>query len=109
MAEDEGSESRKSARQKALRSRIQKSIEDAKEANRRELLRKRIDLARSGLKAYDAKNFAEAVKYFLTYLRILEDWKAVPSGGLHPSLFDLKTDVPELLLINSVYWHLVKL
>ena len=109
MDENEGGDSWREGRRKALRSKIQRSIEVAKEEQRRELLRRRIELARSGLKSYDHKQYGEAVRAFITYIRILEDWKGVPPGGLQPKNFDLKKDVAELLLINSVYWHLVKL
>jgi hypothetical protein len=43
------------------------------------------------------------------YIRILEDWKKVPAGTLNPSHFDIRKDLAELLLISSIYWHLVKL
>ncbi len=96
-------------RRKALRKKIEHSIEVAKEERRRELLRRRIEMARGGLKAYNEKRFSEAVRSFTTYLRVLEEWKGVSPGGLQPSNFDPKKDVAELLLINSVYWHLAKL
>lgn len=105
----EESESRKSDRRKALRNKIQQSIDLAKEENRRELLRHRIQTAKTGMQFYEKKQYPEAVQAFLTYIRILEDWKGVSEGGLNPKLFDLKRDIPELLLINSVYWHLTKL
>jgi hypothetical protein len=73
------------------------------------MLRRRIELAQSGVRAFEAKRIPEAVKSFHSYLRILEDWKSVPEGGLTPSLFDLKADVAELLLISGVYWDLTKL
>ena len=99
----------RSRRKKAIRDKIQASIDAAKEQNRRDLMRRRIELARTGLKCYTEKKYPEAVKAFVTYIRILEDWKGLASGGLHPSSFDAKRDVAELLLINNVYWHLVKL
>ena len=104
---DDGS--RKSVRQKQLRSKIQKQIDQQREEQRREMLRKRIELAKNGLAHYEAKRFAEALNAFHTYLRIVEDWKEVPAGGLTPAQFDKSTDVPELLLINSIYWNLSKL
>jgi hypothetical protein len=73
------------------------------------MLRRRIDLAQAGVKAYEGHKIAEAVKNFHTYLRILEDWKGVADGGLLPSHFDKKADVAELLLISGVYWDLAKL
>lgn len=73
------------------------------------MLRRRIELAQGGVRALEAKKIPEAVKSFRSYLRILEDWKSVPEGGLTPSLFDVKADVAELLLISGVYWDLTKM
>lgn len=73
------------------------------------MLRRRIELAQSGVRAFETHKITEAVKNFHSYLRILEDWKGVPEGKLTPSHFDVKTDVPELLLISGVYWDLAKL
>lgn len=92
-----------------VRTKIQASIDLAQEEHRRELLRRRIELARHGVRSYQLRRLGEAVRAFHTYLRILEDWKGVPEGGLNPSVFDIKKDVPELLLISGVYWDLLKL
>jgi hypothetical protein len=73
------------------------------------MLRRRIELAQSGVRAYQARKIPEAVRAFHSYLRILEDWKSVPEGKLTPGHFDVKTDVAELLLISGVYWDLAKL
>ena len=105
---DSGNQRGDDRRQK-LRNKIQASIESAQEEQRRELMRHRISVAKDGLKAFDNKRYQEAVLKFLTYIRILEDWKEVPPNGLHPSHFPNKSDLAEILLINSVYWHLVKL
>lgn len=94
---------------KRARSRIQKQVEQAEEERKRQLLRRRIELANQGVRAYQAHRIQEAVKAFHTYISILEDWKKVPQGGLSPAHFDLEKDVPELLLISGVYWDLVKL
>ena len=73
------------------------------------MLRRRIELAQSGVRAFENRKITEAVKSFHSYIRILEDWKSVPEGGLKPAHFDITKDVPELLLISGVYWDLVKL
>jgi hypothetical protein len=73
------------------------------------MLRRRIELAQSGVRSFEQKKITEAVKNFHSYIRILEDWKSVPEGGLKPALFDITKDVPELLLISGVYWDLTKL
>lgn len=102
------SEHRESRRDR-LRSRIQESIEKAEEERKQELFRRRVELARSGVRAYQSRKITEAVTAFHTYLKILEDWKGVPEGGLGPTHFDRKKDLPELLLITGIYWDLAKL
>lgn len=92
-----------------LRSTIEKKIEQAKEERKRDMFRRRIDIARLGVADYENKKFVEATKSFHAYIQILEEWKKVPPGGLTPSLFDKKLDLPELLLITGVFWDLVKL
>jgi hypothetical protein len=97
------------SRKTGVRTRIQASIEEAQEAQRRELFRRRLELARNGVKNYQLKRVTEAVRAFHSYIGILEDWKGTPEGGLTPSHFDVKNDLPELLLISGVYWDLAKL
>jgi hypothetical protein len=110
MAEEESPEKGLiSERQRKVREQIEAKIQRAKEEQRREMLQRRIDLARTGLKFYDEKKYKEAVQNFNTYLGVLEDWKGVSPGELTPRHFDAKKDVLELLLINSVYWHLCRL
>jgi hypothetical protein len=94
---------------KRTRRRIQNQIEHQEEEHRRQLLRRRIELAHAGVRAFQMRRMGEAVKNFHTYIRILEDWKGCREGGLSPSLFDIQKDVAELLLISGVYWDLVKL
>src|SRR3954462_12349211 len=84
------------------RRRIQMAMERAEEERRRKLLQKRLELARIGVRAYDAHNFALAVQSFNTYLKILEDSKGVGDGMLSPAHFDQKKDLSELLLISGV-------
>jgi hypothetical protein len=91
------------------RKKVQNAIELAEEQHKRELLRKRIELANEGVRAYQMRKPGEAVKKFLTYIKILEDWKGCGDGGLNPSHFDKKADMAEMLLISGIYWDLVKL
>jgi len=102
MAKDD----RKSARQTDLRSKIQSQIDRQKEEQKLELLRRRIETAKVGLKAYEQQRYGEAFKAFMQYFHILEQWKDVKTGGLLPSHFDAQKDMAELLLINSIYWDL---
>ena len=91
------------------KSKIQQALEQAAEDHKREMTRRRIELARSGVRSYYTRRFSDAVKAFQMYLKILENWKNVPEGKLNPSYFDVKKDQAELLLITGVYWDLVKL
>jgi len=84
-------------------------MEYNEKAHRLAMLRRRIELAQSGVRAFENKKITDAVKAFHSYIRILEDWKGVPEGKLTPSHFDVKADVAELLLISGVYWDLAKL
>lgn len=91
------------------RSKIQESIDKARAAQRLDIYKKRIDFAKQGIKAFETARSAEAIKHFSTYLKILEEWHEANPGGLTPSLFNLKKDVAEMLLINGVYLMLMKI
>jgi hypothetical protein len=93
-------------RRKSVRQKVQKELYKKEWEQRQEMLRKRIEIAKEGLTAYEAKNYAVAVNKFVTYLHALEEIRKVPSNGLNPQIFDVKKDAAELMLINSVYWHL---
>lgn len=94
---------------KQIRENIQASLEIAEREQKKELFRRRLELARSGVSFMNGKNFPEAVKAFLSYLKILEEWKQVPEHGLNPTHFDLRVDKAEILLISGIYWDLTKL
>jgi hypothetical protein len=83
--------------------------EYAEKMHRLAMLRRRIELAQSGVRAFENHKIQEAVRNFHSYLRILEDWKGVGEGKLTAAHFDVKQDVAELLLISGVYWDLTKL
>jgi hypothetical protein len=102
-------DNKKSDKASKLRDSIQASLDHAEQERQRELFRRRLDLARKGLENYKNKNAPEAVKAFLSYLRILELGKHVQEGQLTPALFDVKRDIHELLLISGVYWDLAKI
>jgi hypothetical protein len=81
----------------------------AEQERRKKLLNQRVNLARTGIQAFHRRDQRTAIKCFLTYLKILEDWKGVEHGGLTPQHFDLSKDVTELLMISGVYWDLCKI
>lgn len=91
------------------RKRVQQAVEQAEAEQRRQMMLKRIEMASTGLKAFRDHKPVEAARNFQMYLRIMEDWKGASEGGLNPSLFDVKKEQAELLLISGIYWDLVKL
>lgn len=95
-------------RSAAIRSRIEAQIEQAERRRKQDMLRRRLEIAGRGVKQYELGKITEAVKQFETYIRILEEWKGAPEGGLTPEHFDKKTEVAELLLISGIYWDLAK-
>ena len=92
-----------------VRQRIDKAMELADEERRKKLLQQRLELARSGLVAYQRRQIPEAVRSFHAYIKILEDTKNVSEGHLTPLQFDLRKDITELMVISGVYWDLVKM
>ncbi len=91
------------------KSKIQQQIDEAKEKHRQGLYQKRLEISRDAFQKLKAGSYPEATEGFKTYIRILEDYFKVEEGGLDPSLFDIKKDSSELLLISGTYWDLVKL
>jgi hypothetical protein len=92
-----------------VREQIEAAMHQAELEHRRRLLQRRLELARTGIVAYQNKQITLAVQSFHAYIRVLEEVKNVSEGGLLPSCFDLKEDLPELLMISGVYWDLAKL
>jgi hypothetical protein len=108
----DGKDSSKKPEKRAVsraRRHAEMQMEYNEKMHRLAMLRRRIELAQSGVRAYESKRITEAVKNFRAYIRILEDWKGVPEGKLMPAHFDVTKDVAELLLISGVYWDLAKL
>lgn len=87
---------------------LQEQIAGAWERYRNELHDKRLDYARAGFKQYREHKVLEAVQSYQTYIKILEEWKQVPEGGLRPDHFHIQKDSNEMLLLTGVYWDLVK-
>jgi hypothetical protein len=91
------------------RKRAQEQMERALEEQRRIRQRRRVEIAKHGVRSYDQRKIGEAVKHFHLYLQILEELKDVGPGQLRPNLFDKEKDLAELLLISGIYWDLAKL
>ncbi len=91
-----------------MRAKIEQEIAQAEAERLKENLRKRLEIARMGVNSMVKESFGEATRSFLTYIRLLELSKKVEPGRLHPSLFDSKTDLPELVLLTGIYWDLAR-
>ncbi|MCM0604542.1 MAG: hypothetical protein KA715_00460 [Xanthomonadaceae bacterium] len=88
--------------------RLQEQIGGAWERYRTELHEKRLEYAKKGFKLFRDHHVLEAVQNYQTYIKIIEEWKQVPEGGLRPDHFHLEKDKSELLLLTGIYWDLVK-
>jgi hypothetical protein len=91
------------------RKHIQQKIDQAEQAKKLELQRRRIEIAGKGVAAYAKKDTVNAALAFKSYLSILEDIKGAPNGGLSPTHFDKKKEIAEMVLITGVLWDLIKL
>ena len=91
-----------------MRAKIEREMAQQEAERKRENLRKRLDVARMGVDSLVKESFGEATKSFLTYLRLLEMAKKVEPKRLHPSLFDPKQELPELVLVTGIYWDLAR-
>jgi hypothetical protein len=91
------------------RKHIQQKIDQAEQAKKLELQRRRIEIAGKGVTAYAKKDTVNAALAFKSYLSILEDIKGAPNGGLSPTHFDKKKEMAEMVLITGVLWDLIKL
>ncbi len=92
-----------------IRKRIEEAIVLAEEDRKQKLKDHRLELARLGLIAFQNRQLTEAVQYFHSYLRVMEEVKSVMDGGLLPSCFDAKKELSDLLMISGVYWDLLKI
>lgn len=94
---------------KALRSRIEKQLEKQQEEQKRDLLKRRMEIAKEGARLYQNNRIIEAVKRYQQYILILEMWKKCGRDGLSPEFFDRKKDFYEIVMISGVYWDIAKL
>lgn len=94
---------------KLLRHRIEKHLKRQAEEQRKEMLRRRIEIAKEGVALYQKGNLIDSMKKYQQYLLILEMWKKCGRDGLLPDHFDKKRDVYELVLISGIYWDMAKL
>jgi len=92
-----------------LRSRIEKQLRRQQEEQRRELLKKRVEIAKDGLRLMQAGHTIEAIKRYQQYILILEFWKKSGRDGLTIDLFDRTKDLYEIVLLSGIYWDMAKL
>lgn len=105
---DSKKKARNDAQERAAALREQAAAHAERE-RRNTMFRRRIEIARQGVRNYQLHRMGDAAKAFHLYLGVLEEWKGCGEGGLHPTHFDLKKDLPELLLITGVLWDMVKM
>lgn len=92
-----------------LRSRIEKQLRRQQEEQRKELLRKRVDIAKEGLRLMQTGHVVEAIKHYQQYILILEFWKKCGRDGLTIDHFDRSKDLYEIVLLSGIYWDMAKL
>ncbi len=92
-----------------LRSRIEKQLRRQQEEQRKELLRRRVEIAKEGVKLSQAGQVIESVKKYQQYILILEMWKKSGKDGLTLDLFDRTKDLYEIVMLSGIYWDMAKL
>lgn len=92
-----------------LRSRIEKQIKRQQEEQRKELLKKRIDIAKEGIRLAKEGHTIESVRKYQQYILILEMWKKCGRDGLSLNLFDRTKDLYEIVLLSGIYWDMARL
>jgi len=99
---------RRAATSSRVREKIEKQLEQQERERQREALIQRLDVAKLGIQALTRESFGEATKSFVLYLGMLERAKKVKPGRLHPSQFDPKKEMVELVLVTGIYWDLAR-
>lgn len=68
----------------------------------------RFSLLKKGQEYSKKEEHGKAVEHYLQYLKYVADYHRIEEKKIRPSLFDLKKDLAEMLLISHVYWDLAK-
>lgn len=92
-----------------LRSRIEKQLKRQQEEQRKDLLRRRVEIAKEGVQLAQAGKPLESMRKYQQYILILEMWKKSGRDGLTLDLFDRSKDLYEIVLLSGIYWDLAKL
>ncbi len=81
----------------------------AKEDNRLQLWRSRVNLVKQGKLLMQTRKFAEAAAAYEKYLRVLEIVYDRKTNDLSPQLFSNQARKQEIMVISSVYWDLMRI
>lgn len=90
------------------RKQVEAQLKQAEDERRQLLIKKRLEFITNGIKATEQKKHAEAVMFFQSYIKLLEDWKGVNEGSLTPANFDYTKEMGDLLMLSGLYWDLAK-
>lgn len=90
------------------RKQVEQQLKLAEDERRKQLIKKRLEFITNGLAAAKQKKYAEAVVYYQSYVKLLEDWKGVNDGSLTPANFDYTREMGDLLMLSGLYWDLAK-
>lgn len=99
---------RRAATSSKMREEIERQNRQREEEHEAELRKARLSVAKAGALALSTEAAPSAIKSFLTYIRLLEMAKKASPGGLHPSQFDIKKDLSELVVLTGIYWDLAR-
>lgn len=80
----------------------------AKEQNRVHLWRGRVNLIKQAKQQMELKQYSDAAVSYEKYIRVLEIVHGCEPGLLTPNLFSGGSSSPELTVITSVYWDLMR-
>jgi hypothetical protein len=92
-----------------LRSRIEKQLRRQQEEQRKELLKRRVEIAKEGIRLSQTGHTIESIRKYQQYILILEMWKKCGRDGLSLDLFDKTKDLYEIVLLSGIFWDLAKL
>jgi hypothetical protein len=90
------------------RKQVEQQLRQAEDDRRRLLIKKRLEFITNGITAAEQRKYAEAVMYYQSYIKLLEDWKGVSDGALSPTHFDYTKEMGDLLMLSGLYWDLAK-
>lgn len=93
---------------KRLQQRAAAGAQRRMEEQRREMLARRLDILREGLRLFREGKKFEALRRYTKYIGLLEYWKKCGPGGLLPEQFAEREEATEVMLIAFVFWDLAK-